>query len=135
MSFGVSDASRDWEWGSYSFYSFAASFSNLLRPWFWRLLFDAFRFRILGADLCFEQQRHDIHSNHISPTYVENVAISPEDATYYQHLESIGDYCTRMGYSELFITHFLVPMVAAPWCIDPVEFAASFPAIILIRFM
>ncbi|KAI1641601.1 uncharacterized protein F4817DRAFT_52655 [Daldinia loculata] len=38
-------------------------------------------------------------------------------------------------YSKRFISYFLIPMVAAPWCTDPEEFARTFPAKFLIQFM
>ena len=48
---------------------------------------------------------------------------------------SIGDFLKGEGYSERFIDDFLVPMVASPWCTDPIEFSKTFPAAKLIEFM
>ena len=49
--------------------------------------------------------------------------------------ECIGNYISRHGYSEQFKKYYLIPMVAAPWCIDPDEFSSNFPARALISFM
>ncbi|RCI17199.1 hypothetical protein L249_1849 [Ophiocordyceps polyrhachis-furcata BCC 54312] len=109
MSFGVSALNGAFEWGSYSFSSFVGSFTRLFDTWFLRLLFDVIRFFLFAQDILREQPASGF--------------------------ESIGEYLRRKRYSNQFITYFLIPMVAAPWCIDPDEFAATFPAKNLIQFM
>ncbi|KAI1170283.1 FAD/NAD(P)-binding domain-containing protein [Nemania sp. FL0916] len=119
MSFGVSASNETIEWGSYSTWSFFGRLSNLLRPWFWRIAFDALRFSVLA---------HDI--------FYDSVAIdNSRSTTNSSTTESIGAYLKREGYSEQFMAYYLIPMVASPWCIDPDEFRDSFPAKDLIGFM
>ena len=50
-------------------------------------------------------------------------------------LGSIGEYLTQQRYSQQFVEYYIIPMVAAPWCIDPDEFSRDFPALPLIEFM
>ncbi|OGM44890.1 hypothetical protein ABOM_006125 [Aspergillus bombycis] len=113
MSFSVSDSDGFRQWGSASFWSFVGCFSNLFRPWFWRLVFDIVRFNHFATDI--------LH---------EKAECSKSD-----ELESIGEYLTRQRYSRQFKRYYLIPMVAAPWCLDPEEAARTFPAETLIRFM
>ncbi|KAF2759041.1 FAD/NAD(P)-binding domain-containing protein [Pseudovirgaria hyperparasitica] len=113
MSFGVSAYSGEFEWGSYSFWSFVGHLSYLLKPWFWRLLFDIIRFCYFAKD-----------------TLVDSTVEGKG-----QHDEAIADYLHRHGYSEQFLELFLIPMVAAVWSTDLEEFKRSFPAKTLIRFM
>ena len=64
-----------------------------------------------------------------------NAGRTAQDLPEWTDLEPIGQYLRRLNYSKHFIDLFLIPMCAAPWCIDPQEFASSFPAMHLIRFM
>ncbi|RDA88529.1 hypothetical protein CP532_6637 [Ophiocordyceps camponoti-leonardi (nom. inval.)] len=116
MSFGVSALNGAFEWGSYSFSSFVGSFTRLFDTWFLRLLFDVLRFFLFAQDILKEEP-------------------ASKSAKGENRFESIGEYLRRKRYSNQFITYFLIPMVAAPWCIDPDEFAATFPARNLIQFM
>ncbi|GAB1205002.1 hypothetical protein APSETT445_003668 [Aspergillus pseudonomiae] len=113
MSFSVSDSDGFRQWGSASFWGFVGCFSNLFRPWFWRLVFDIVRFNYFATDILHEKPK---------------CGKSDE-------LESIGEYLTRQQYSPQFKRYYLIPMVAAPWCLDPEEAARTFPAETLIRFM
>jgi len=127
MSFGISANDGAFEWGSYSMQSFCHSFILLFTIWFWRFLFDIVRFSLFAKDIL------DEHESTSGPTEVEVqpskiIPTSPQ-------LESIGTYLARHKYSKQFIEYFLIPMVAAPWCIDPDEFARTFPAKPLIKFM
>jgi predicted NAD/FAD-binding protein len=127
MSFGVSTMDGAFEWGSYSFRSFVGSLSLLTSVWFWRLVFDVLRFSLFAEDILHEvpsdSDDQDSENNFVGECAVEN------------ELESIGQYLDRQRYSEQFVKYFLIPMVAAPWCIDPEEFARTFPAKPLISFM
>lgn len=147
MSFGVSTADGSLEWGSYSLRSFIGTISNLFSPWFWRLMFDALRFSLFAIDLCYAPEppkrptEVDCEEPDTSPLlrwHTSSVAAVPameEEDSETIPFESIGDYITRQGYSRQFLTYYLIPLVAAPWCIDPDEFARSFPAKTLIQFM
>jgi predicted NAD/FAD-binding protein len=129
MSFGVSTADGAFEWGSYSLRSFISSISLLLELWFWRLLFDVLRFSLVAENILHE-------SNYHTRPWYHPAEKEPSDMpTMGGQLESIGQYLSRKTYSEHFMTYFLIPMMAAPWCIDPHEFARTFPAKPLIQFM
>ncbi|KAL2822228.1 hypothetical protein BDW59DRAFT_163821 [Aspergillus cavernicola] len=113
MSFSVSDRDGSMEWASASFWAFVGGFSNLFRPWFWRLVFDIIRFNHFATDILEEK---------------------PESRKLDQ-LESIREYLTRQKYSAQFKRYYLIPMMAAPWCLNPEEAARTFPAETLIQFM
>lgn len=119
MSFGVSTADGVLDWSSHSVWSFVGPLSRLLRPCFWRLMFDVVRFSLFARDIL------DVEAEHS-----DKKTNAPDD-----HLETIYDCLRRKGYSEQFMTCFLMPMVAAPWCINPDDFAVNFPAKPLIYFM
>lgn len=125
MSFSVSMDGGMFEWASSTVGGFLAQLSNLFRPWFWRLVFDILRFNLFAADILSEQQHGSKDSQR---KYHEKAAPICEG-------ESIGSYLRRHRYSERFQRNYLVPMVAAPWCIDPEEFSSHFPAKDLIEFM
>ncbi|ROW11902.1 hypothetical protein VPNG_04907 [Cytospora leucostoma] len=136
MSFGVSTADGAFEWGSYSISSFVGKMSHLVSPWYWRLLFDIVRFGLFAKDILDEDRRtpysatsYGRHNN------AEEDVVGNDGLTRSDLFESIGTYLRRKRYSDQFITYYLIPMVAAPWCIDPDEFARSFPAKPLIGFM
>ncbi|KAH8719239.1 hypothetical protein GQ44DRAFT_659227 [Phaeosphaeriaceae sp. PMI808] len=126
MSFGVSAADSMFEWGSYSIRSFVGSLSLLFSTWFWRLAFDIVRFILFAEDT--------LLADHNEIEYQPEKE-SLNSTGHASHLESIGDYLKRKRYSTQFRNYFLIPMVAAPWCIDPEEFARTFPARPLIQFM
>jgi predicted NAD/FAD-binding protein len=130
MSFGVSTIDRQFEWASSSFWGFVGRFSNLFKPWFWRLVFDIVRFTYFASDILIEKptERQFQHLNNLQNDTLKN-RVSEEG------LESIGAYLRRHRYSRQFMTAFLIPMVAAPWCIDLDEFSRTFPAKPLIEFM
>jgi predicted NAD/FAD-binding protein len=77
-----------------------------------------------------------LHENHSKCSEQENTGdILPQIPVQGLPIESIGEYLKKKRYSDQFITYFLIPMMAAPWCIDPDEFARTFPAKTLIQFM
>ncbi|KAI5917752.1 FAD/NAD(P)-binding domain-containing protein [Camillea tinctor] len=125
MSFGVSTAGGMFEWGSYSILSFVGKLSNLFSPWYWRLLFDFARFSLFAPDVC--------HTEPVPRVNASSVKLTDEHPL--AETESIGEYLKREGYSTQFMTYFLLPMVAAPWCIHPDVFERRFPAKHLIQFM
>ncbi|PQE19207.1 amine oxidase protein [Rutstroemia sp. NJR-2017a BBW] len=130
MSFGVSADGGSFEWTSVSFMGFLGSFYNIFSLWFWRLIFDIIRFHYCATDIFHEQS---VAQQCMKATCLRQ----KHDAkcTNSQNLESIGQYLDRKSYSEQFKKYYLVPMGAAPRCIDPSEFERDFPATTFIRFM
>ncbi|RYP92151.1 hypothetical protein DL770_001732 [Monosporascus sp. CRB-9-2] len=126
MSFAVSTGNGVFEWSSNSIISFICNPSRLLSPWFWRLMFDVLRFYLFAQDILFEE---------VAAEPSGKGANTLDDDPRATRLETIGDYLRRKRYSDQFRTYFLIPMVAAPWCIDPEEFEHNFPAKPLIRFI
>lgn len=139
MSFGVSTADGAFEWGSYSISSFVGKLSHLFSPWFWRMVFDVFRFSLFAQDILDEEQQEgpcaDKSYRRCSSTQEKGDFGDDDPRATSELSESIGTYLRRQGYSEQFMTYYLLPMVAAPWCIDVNEFARTFPAKSLIQFM
>ena len=133
MSFSVSEDSGKFEWASTSPRAFVGRISNIFNPWFWRLVFDIIRFNCFATDILSESQEFLFYKAHNSFSGDEHV----DSDTHHRDkkLESIGEYLDRHGYSEQFKKYFIIPMVAAPWCIDPAAFCQNFPATTLIRFM
>lgn len=138
MSFGVSTADAAFEWGSYSISSFIGKRSHLFSPWFWRLVFDVVRFSLFAREILDEEQQEGPRATGYKTcsSAQENAVFGDNDQRATSELsESIGTYLRRQRYSEQFITYYLIPMAAAPWCSDVEEFARTFPAKHLIRFM
>ncbi|RYP08961.1 hypothetical protein DL764_001572 [Monosporascus ibericus] len=133
MSFAVSTGNGLFEWSSSSLTSFICNLSRLLNPWFWRLMFDIVRFYLFAQDILFEEATASKSNKCMGPN--SKGANTQDDNFRGIHLETIGDYLRRNRYSDQFRTYFLVPMVAAPWCIDTEDFERSFPAKPLIRFI
>ncbi|KAF2235269.1 FAD/NAD(P)-binding domain-containing protein [Viridothelium virens] len=117
MSLSVSGNDGRVEWAGTGIYNFVGKWSNLLRPWFWRLIFDILRFSLFATDILSERGSAQAQCSRDGK------------------LESIGDYLDRHSYSRQFRDCYIVPMVAAPWCTDPDDFAVNFPASFLINFM
>jgi predicted NAD/FAD-binding protein len=78
---------------------------NLFRPSFYRMLWDALRFRREASEL--------IRTDDYSIT--------------------LQDYLEQKNYSHMFIEHFIIPMGEAIWSADPVQFR-KFPARYLVEF-
>lgn len=137
MSFGVATIDGELEWASHSFMSFIGHLSRLLLPSTWRLLFDIVRFSLFATDVLQEEDPSPRQSawgrSRTSRETRPDATISPDEIS--SNLEPIGEYLKAQKYSEQFISFFLIPMVAAPWCINPDEFARTFPAKSLIKFM
>ncbi|KAI9722162.1 MAG: hypothetical protein M1828_004844 [Chrysothrix sp. TS-e1954] len=124
MSLSVSRDQGAFEWASTSLRGFVSQTSNLLKPSFWRMAFDVVRFNYFATDLLVQ-----LDKGHGDVKPFSKALASPSE------LESIGAYLDREGYSAHFKKDYLIPMVAAPWCIEPDEFSTNFPASTLIRFM
>jgi predicted NAD/FAD-binding protein len=127
MSFGVSEEDGTLEWGSSSLWGFIGSFSRLFSLWFWRLVFDMIRFNFFATDILSEKSSRFEQCN---GSYSDDKKPNQQ-----QKLESIGQYLDRHHYSEQFKRYYIIPMVAAPWCISPAEVSRDFPAETLIYFM
>ena len=132
MSFSFS-MDRTFEWASTSMSAFVGKASNLLSPWFWRLVFDIARFNLFATGLLVQPIDLVDPLPSAQPFHDEKDL----DGGHYQEqkLESIDEYLGRNSYSNQFKKYYLIPMIAAPWCIDPDEFMSNFPAATLIQFM
>ncbi|KAI8950463.1 FAD/NAD(P)-binding domain-containing protein [Xylaria longipes] len=132
MSFGVSSTDQNgYEWSSNSVWNFFLNLSNLLSTRFWRLVLDIIWFYTFADDILFEEEPSALR--HVERADVQHVDSGDLPRPIYY--ESIGSYLQRKGYSAMFITQFLIPMLASPWCTDPDHFARSFPAKLIIQFM
>ncbi|MCU0587952.1 MAG: FAD-dependent oxidoreductase [Syntrophobacteraceae bacterium] len=105
MSFSVRCEETGLEFSPSTLRSLFAQTRNLLRPSFYRMLWDAARFRKESIEL--------LHTQDASLT--------------------LGEYLRSHGYSRGFIRHFIIPMGAAIWSADPARFD-EFPAGAFIRF-
>ncbi len=105
MSFSVSSRASGLEYNGSSLGGMLARRSNALRPSFWRMMRDIFRFY------------------REAPRLLEN----PDDET------TLGEYLARGGYSQIFVEQHLIPMGAAVWSARP-ERMLAFPARFLVEF-
>ncbi|MFX0197613.1 MAG: NAD(P)/FAD-dependent oxidoreductase [Candidatus Hodarchaeota archaeon] len=104
MSFGVHCDQTGLEYSPSSLGSLFAQYRNILRPPFWRMVWDIFRFR----------------------RNYESVLNGPVDITLMDLLE-------RERYCRYFREYFIIPMGAAIWSADPKLFA-QIPARFFVRF-
>jgi predicted NAD/FAD-binding protein len=105
MSFSVQCEKTGLTFCPSTFNSLFAQRKNLFRPSFYRMLWDALRFRRKSAALRHEQG----------------------------HRLTLGAYLAKERYSSAFIHHFIIPMGAAIWSADPGKFM-EFPARYFIAF-
>ncbi|WP_373498455.1 NAD(P)/FAD-dependent oxidoreductase [Desulfococcus sp.] len=105
MSFGVKCEKTGLEYSPSTPGSLFCQRRNLVRPSFYRMIADIFRFRRTAGAL---------------------LASGDDDLT-------LGDYLSRNGYSRAFIQHFIIPMGAAVWSADTGGFA-DFPARLFVEF-
>lgn len=115
MTFGISRDAGAFEWSGTSGSALFAQPENALKPSFWRMIFDIFRFNQFALDLL------SIHPGSSS------ASITPET--------SIGEYLEREGYSQAFRDDYLIPMTACVWSTGADKCALEFPALTLVRFM
>lgn len=104
MSFSVSCSHTGLEYNGNNLNTLFAQRRNLLRPGFYRMLFDILRFNRRAPQLLLQD----------TPL-------------------SLGDYLRRERYGKAFIEHYIIPMGAAIWSADPQRMAAM-PAEYFIRF-
>ena len=105
MSFSVQSERTDLEYSPSTLNSLFAQRRNLLRPSFYRMLLDAFRFRREAQEI--------LRAN--------------------DHETTLGGYLEGKGYSQAFIHHFIIPMGEAIWSADPKQFN-EFPAHYFVQF-
>jgi predicted NAD/FAD-binding protein len=105
MSFAVSLEGGAVEYGGLGLAPLLARPSNLLRPRFWSMLRDLFRF------------------------YRE----APADRPFLDDATTLGEYLDTRGYGAAFRDDHLLPQAAAIWS-APVEAISEFPAAAFIRF-
>ncbi|KAL9608077.1 MAG: hypothetical protein Q9167_007064 [Letrouitia subvulpina] len=127
MTFGVSRDRGVFEWAGNSIFSIFAQKSNLLRPRFWRMIFDIVRFNQFALDLLSKENESEADPSGANG-YVKGFQ-NPHKQI------SIGEYLDQNGYSEAFRNDYLIPMTAAVWSTAPDKASLEFPAITLIRFM
>lgn len=87
---------------------------NLLRPSFWRMIFDIVRFNQFAWDL---------------------LSVEEKSSTGVQKEQSIRDYPEKEGYSANFRDDYIIPMTTCVWSTGPGKCALEFPAMTLVRFM
>ena len=104
MSFGVTDASGDFEYASTSPSGLFATRSHLVSPRFYRMVADVPRFQRAARELL----------------------ASPEEP-------ALRDWLGGLGLSELFVERVIVPQAAAVWSSDPGQMW-TFPARFLVQF-
>jgi predicted NAD/FAD-binding protein len=105
MSFSVQCDKTGLEFSPSNFNSLFIQRRNLLRPSFYRMLWDVVRFKRDSEDL--------LNSDDYSIT--------------------LSDYLNDKGYSRPFIEHFIIPMGEAVWSADPLKFS-EFPALYFAQF-
>ncbi|KAF2741033.1 FAD/NAD(P)-binding domain-containing protein [Polyplosphaeria fusca] len=112
MTFGVSRDNGAFEWSGTSLSALFVQQSNMLKPSFWRMIFDIVRFNQFALDLLSFSVSSRVHEE-----------------------LSIGDYLEREGYSDAFRDDYLLPMTACVWSTGPDKCALEFPAMTLVRFL
>ncbi len=89
MSFSVHNRTSGFEYNGHGINSLFAQRSNIIRPVFWRLIFEIIKFN----RLC----KAHYYSNDISPK------------------ETLGKFLSKNGFSSFFSEHYILPMGAAIW--------------------
>ncbi len=105
MSFSVQCKKTGLEFSPSSLNSLFIQRKNLLRPSFYRMIFDIFKFRRESEAL-----------------------LKSDDYTL-----TLENFLTAKQFSRLFIEHFIIPMGEAIWSADPVKFN-EFPALYFAQF-
>jgi predicted NAD/FAD-binding protein len=105
MSFSVQCEKTGLEFSPSSLNSLFIQRRNLLKPSFYRMLWDVVRFKRDSEDL---------------------LASDDYDMT-------LSEFLNGKGYSQAFVQHFIIPMGAAVWSADPVKFN-EFPVRFFVQF-
>lgn len=123
MSFSVQWRARGVEWCGSDLNAVFAQRSNLVRPWFWRMLADILRFNRIASALA---RREEVAGGLESAARsVTGAAAGPGAA--------IGEFLAREGFSVAFRDAYLLPMVASIWSCPPQQML-EFPLETLVRF-
>ena len=105
MSFSVQCEKSGLEFSPSTFNSLFIQRRNLVRPSFYRMLWDVTRFK-KDSEALLESDNYDL---------------------------TLLAFLTEKGYSRAFIEHFIIPMGAAVWSADPFKFN-EFPAYYFVQF-
>ncbi len=105
MTFSVRNEMTDFEFKASNLDTMFSQRSNILNPGLYKLMAEIFRFRKESPDV---------------------LAPAAEPVT-------LGEYLHQKLYSELFISHFIIPMGAAIWS-SSVRVMMEFPAAFFVRF-
>ena len=105
MSFSVQCEKTGLEFSPSTLNSLFIQRKNLLRPSFYRMVWDVFRFKRDSEEL-----------------------LKTDDYEL-----TLDAYLTQKGYSRTFVEHFIIPMGEAIWSADPVKFN-QFPALYFAQF-
>jgi len=105
MSFAVSLDDGSFEYGG-SARNYLKQWRNSIRPSFWRMTHDIFRFNRVAPHLLAQPQNPDL---------------------------TIGDFVRQLGLSDSFRDNYLAPMASCIWSTSPAR-ALEFPAQAFVRF-
>lgn len=107
MSFAVSNRLTGLEYNATSISRLFCQRKNLLKPKFYKMIYEITRFYKEAAELLLDDKLSDI---------------------------SLGDYLQQRKYSDLFINEHIIPMASALWS-GKAELIMDFPARYLVAFM
>ncbi|HTN35007.1 MAG TPA: FAD-dependent oxidoreductase [Marinobacter sp.] len=107
MSFSVHQAQTGLEYNGHTLGSMFAQRSNLLKPTFYRFLAEIVRFNLLCKKV--------IAANKLPDT------------------DTLGDFLGQHGFSDFFMGHYILPMVAAIWSSSLAD-TRDFPLAFFLRF-
>lgn len=123
MTYAVSRDYGAFEWAGKSLAGVFTQPRNLFSPHMWRMIFDIIRFNQFALDLFLVDQKGEEYIN------INGVVHHTE------HLETIGQYLERKGYSRAFREDYLIPRASAAWSTSPEDCPLDLPAVTLVRFM
>ncbi|KAI9158647.1 Cytochrome c oxidase assembly protein COX11 [Paramyrothecium foliicola] len=123
VSLGFSRDHGAFEWATANLATLFSQRRNIFSPKMWRMLFDIARFNHFAVELLADDENeHRNGSTNGSTSHAE-------------HMESIGQYLDRNGYSKSFKDEYLLPMVAAASWTNPDKTTLDFPAKTLVRYL
>jgi len=120
MSFSVRDDTTGLEYRGDGLGGIYAQRANLARPAFQRMLVDIVRFNRQARRLLERHRRAEGAADAAGAAALDTL--------------TLDDLLTRHRYSDLFVSHVLVPLGSAIWSADP-DRVTRFPAVAYARFM
>ena len=108
MSFSVSRAGGNFEWGGSSVFSVFGQKRNLASPRFLKMLFEVIKFNKLAKKFI---QKEDVH----------------------QHKNSLGSFFQKINFSQFFVRNYLAPMAGSIWS-TPESKITDYPTISILQF-